>query len=183
MDKIKFVKSRFETSWGWQLNDGRIIAINDVVNGETTLALHFDKPFSLDTGEILPTICNPKRRGKNGLPNDAPEGFTTLNNLKAQGNGNEVHCYDEYDIVLGEQPQLNDKKIKEIIAEFEEAGHKVTKKAIMHNYCAWLDDLKSGYRDEKNGYHLFSPCGHNPFQLCLTTLHPLCEDWQTTYEA
>ena len=177
METIKFVKSRFETSNGYQLNDGRIIDVN-------SLNWNYGKPFNLETGEIDNTFYPPKKyKGKDGLPDYAPEGFTTLNNLRAQGNGHPVHCYDEYDIVLGEQPQLNDKKIKEIIAEFEEAGHKVTKKAIMHNYCAWLDDFKSGYRDEKNGYHLFSPCGHNPFQLCLTTLHPLCEDWQTTYEA
>lgn len=163
MDKIRFVKSRFETSNGYQLNDGRIIDVN-------SLNWSSDKPFNLETREI-----------HDGL--DIPDGFTTINELRKQGNGHEVHCYDEYNINLGEHPQLNDKRIKEIIAEFEEAGHKVTKKAIMHNYCAWLDDFKSGYRDEKNGYHLFSPCGHNPFQLCLTTLHPLCEDWQTTYEA
>ena len=35
-------------------------------------------------------------------------------------------------------------QIKEIIAEFEGAGYKVTKKAIMHNYCAWLDDFMLG---------------------------------------
>lgn len=173
MEKIKFVKTRNEAMWGYQLNDGRII---DRTN------LRYDTPFNLETGEIYEGD-NLQRTGKNGLPDDAPEGFTTLNNLNAQKLGHEVYCYDEYNINLGEQPQLNDKKIKEIIAEFEEAGHNVTKKAIMHNYCAWLDDFKSGYRDEKNGYHLFSPCGHNPFQLCLTTLHPLCEDWQTTYEA
>ena len=173
MEKIKFVKTRNEAMWGYQLNDGRII---DRTN------LRYDKPFNLETGEIYEGD-DMQRTDKNGLPDDAPEGFTTLNNLNAQKLGHEVYCFDEYNINLGEQPQLNDKKIKEIIAEFEEAGHKVTKKAIMHNYCAWLDDLKSGYRDENNGYHLFSPCGHNPFQLCLTTLHPLCEDWQTTYEA
>lgn len=181
MDKIKFVKSRFETSRGFQLNDGRIIAINDVVNGETTLALCFDTPFSLETGEILPKICNPKRRGKNGLPDDAPEGFTTLNNLKAQGLGHEVFCYEEYDIDLGDRPTMDDKQIAKVIAEFEDAGFKVTKDAILHNFYAWSGSLKSAYRDEKNGYHLFSPCGGNPFILRATTLHPLCDDWQITY--
>lgn len=182
MEKIKFVKSRFETSRGWQLNDGRIIAINEVENGETLLALSFDTPFNLETGEIDKTIYTSRRKGENGLPNYAPEGFTTLNNLKAQGNGHEVCCYDEYDINLGEHPQLNDKKIKKIIAEFEDAGFKVTKDAILHNYYAWSGSLKSAYRDDKNGYHLFSPCGGNPFMLRATTLHPLCDDWQITYE-
>ena len=181
MDRIKFVKTRFETSRGFQLNDGRIIAINEVVNGETTLALRFDTPFNLETGEILPTICNPRNKGKNGLPDDAPDGFTTLNNLDAQKLGHEVHCYDEYRIDLGEKPKMSNKQIAKIIAEFDGAGFKVTKDAILHNYSAWLGCMKSGYRDEENGYHLFSPCGGNPFSLSATTLHELCSDWQITY--
>lgn len=180
MDKIKFVKSRFETSRGFQLNDGRII---EVMGKDERSFIDFATPFNLETGEIDRTFYPPKKyKGKNGLPDYAPEGFTTLNNLNAQKLGHDVYCYDEYDIDLGEHPQLNDKEVKAIIAEFEEAGYKVTKKAIMHNYCAWLDDMKSGYRDEKNGYHLFSPCGCNPFILRLSTLHPLCDDWQITYE-
>ena len=78
---------------------------------------------------------------------------------------------------------MGDKDIDAVIAEFEDAGYKVTEAAILHNYYAWSADLKAGYRDEANGYHLFSPCGHNPFILRATTLHPLCADWQTTYEA
>lgn len=184
MDKIKFVKTRFEVGRGFQLNDGRIIAITDVVNGETTLALRFDTPFNLETGEIDNTFYPPKEyKGKDGLPDYAPEGFTTLNNLKAQKLGHDVFCYEEYCVNLGEHPRLiGDNDIKPIIAEFEEAGFKVTKDAILHNYYAWAASLKSGYRDEKNGYHLFTPCGGNPFTLSATTLHELCSDWQTTYE-
>ena len=177
MDKIKFVKSRFETDNGYQLNDGRIIDIY-------SLNWSYDKPFNLETGEIDNTFYPRKKyKGKDGLPDYAPDGFTTLNNLKAQGNGHEVHCYDEYNINLGEHPNMGDKDIDDIIAEFEDAGYKVSKAAILHNYYAWSADLKSAYRDEANGYHLFSPCGCNPFILRATTLHPLCADWQTTYEA
>jgi len=173
MDKIRFVKSRFDAMWGYQLNDGRII---DRTN------LRFDTPFNLETGEIY-TGNDLQRSGKNGLPDDAPDGFTTLNNLNAQKLGHEVHCYDECNIDLGNNPTMGDKDIDAIIAEFEESGFKVTKAAILHNYYAWSADRKSGYRDEKNGYHLFTPCGCNPFILIATTLHPLCDDWQTTYKA
>jgi len=183
MDKIKFVKSRFDTSRGFQLNDGRIIAINEVVNGGTTLALRFDTPFNIETGEIDSTFYPPtKYKGKDGLPDYAPDGFTTLNNLEAQKLGHVVHCYEEYRINLGEEPRMDGKQIAKVIAEFEDAGFKVTKEAILHNYYAWQGCLKSGYRDEKNGYHLFTPCGGNPFSLSATTLHELCSDWQTTYE-
>ena len=177
MDKIRFVKSRFETLQGWQLTDGRIIDID-------SLNWNYDKPFNLETGEIDNTFYPRKKyKGKDGLPDYAPDGYTTLNNLKAQGNGNKVHCYDEYDIDLGDNPNMTERRIMAIIKEFEEAGYKVTKEAILHNHHAWMNDMKSGYRDEENGYHLFSPCGCNPFILRATTLHPLCADWQTTYEA
>ena len=36
-------------------------------------------------------------------------------------------------------------------------------------------------RDEENGYHLFTPCGGNPFDLRATTLEECCADWQITY--
>lgn len=77
---------------------------------------------------------------------------------------------------------LSEKKIQSIINKFKKNGFNVTKEAIMHNFSCWMGDLKSGYRDEKNNYHLFSPCGCNPLSFRATTLHPKCEDWQTTYE-
>lgn len=180
MDKIKFVQSRFETSWGWQLNDGRII---EVMSEDKEHFINYATPFNIETGEIDRTAYPRKMyKGKDGLPDYAPEGFTTLNNLKAQGNGNEVHCYDEYNINLGVKPKMTERLIKTIIEEFEDAGFKITEDAILHNFYAWSGSLKSAYRDEKNGYHLFSPCGGNPFILRATTLHDLCSDWQTTYE-
>ena len=179
MEKIKFVKSRFETSRGFQLNDGRII---EVMGEDKGSYINFATPFNLETGEIDRTFYPPKKyKGKNGLPDDAPEGFTTMNNLEAQGLGHEVFCYEEYDIDLGDHPTMGDNQINKIIAEFEDAGFKVAKDAILHNFYAWSGSLKSAYRDEKNGYHLFSPCGGNPFILRATTLHELCSDWQITY--
>lgn len=175
MDKIKFVKTRFETRMGWQLNDGRIIDIH-------SLNWNYGKPFNIETGEIDNTYYPPKvYKGKDGLPDYAPDGFTTLNNLRVQGNGEEVCCYDEFGMNLGERPDIG--RMDEIIAIFKEHGFNVTKEAILHNFYAWGNDHKSGYRDEENGYHLFSSCGCNPFFLSATTLHPLCADWQTTYEA
>ena len=77
---------------------------------------------------------------------------------------------------------ISEKKVQSLINKFKKNGFNVTREAIFHNFFCWLDDMKSGYRDEKNNYHLFSPCGCNPFSLRATTLHPKCADWQTTYE-
>jgi hypothetical protein len=71
--------------------------------------------------------------------------------------------------------------VDDIVLWFNEHGYAVSPEAVGHNLSAWWGDMKSGYRDEKNGYHLFSPCGCNPLSVRLTTLDKLCEDWQTTY--
>lgn len=60
-------------------------------------------------------------------------------------------------------------------------GVVVSVDAVLHNLDAWRSDFKSGYRDEANGYHLFSPCGCNPLSFRYNSLHELCEDWQQTY--
>lgn len=70
--------------------------------------------------------------------------------------------------------------IKNIIKFFKKNGFNVTEEAIKHNLEAYKYDMKSGYRDEKNGYHLFTPCAHNPLSFRLTSLNKNC-DWQTTY--
>lgn len=72
--------------------------------------------------------------------------------------------------------------IKKVVAYFAEQGFSVSPTAIRHNYEAWKDDWKSGYRDKKNGVHVFSPCGCNPLQFHVSELHPTAEDWQITYE-
>lgn len=87
-----------------------------------------------------------------------------------------------YNIFLPEKQSLSEQDFKDIKKEFAENGFNVTIHALKHNYQAWLCDMKSGYRDEKNNYHLFSPCGCNPLSFRTSTLHYQCEDWQQTYE-
>lgn len=70
--------------------------------------------------------------------------------------------------------------INRIQAFFKKHGFNVTKEAIEHNFNAYLSDLKSGYRDEQNGYHLFTPCCHNPLSFRLSSLNKNCK-WQSTY--
>ena len=88
----------------------------------------------------------------------------------------------QYKIFLLKKQNLSEQDFKNIQKEFAENGFNVTINALKHNYQAWLCDMKSGYRDEKNNYHLFSPCGCNPLSFRASTLHHQCEDWQQTYE-
>lgn len=176
MAKIKFIASRKDAQWSFLLGDGRLIE----VLGFEGFSIKYDTPFSLETGEIIKRDPSWPRSGES-LPNYVPEGYTTLNNLKAQGLGDTVYCYDEYDIDLGRPRRLTRKDVDTMCDEFRENGFDVTPEAIMHNFSAWQGDLKSGYRDEKNGYHLFSPCGCNDLSFRATTLDGRL-DWQTTYE-
>ena len=152
------VTDKRDCIWGCQLNDGRIIVTNN-----PDYFLRWDTPIELD-GVV-----------------------TTLNDLVEQGKASRklVTCYDEHEIdPFGRnynRTKLSEKKIKSILKEFAEHGFNVTRKALMHNYEAWLYDEKSGYRDEENGYHLFSPCGCNPLSFRASSLDERCADWQTTY--
>lgn len=92
-------------------------------------------------------------------------------------NGTKVEV-KSFDVRCGENPKICD-AIKWQQA-FKDNGFDVTLEAIFHNYEAWLRDEKSGYRDEANGYHLFSPCGCNPFRLSASELHDGLR-WQHTY--
>lgn len=87
-----------------------------------------------------------------------------------------------YEIIRKQYKTYNPRQIsiKALIAFFKKHGYNVTEKAIYHNMNAYIMDMKSGYRDEENGYHLFTPCGHNPLSFELTSLNKNC-DWQTTY--
>jgi hypothetical protein len=108
----------------------------------------------------------------------------TLNDLYANGTlGKEGSCIEkDHRIDFSyRKSNLTDRDINKMIKEFKANGINVTKEAIVHNLVAWLYDMKSGYRDEENGYHLFSPCGCNPMSFRATSLHPKCADWQTTY--
>jgi hypothetical protein len=66
---------------------------------------------------------------------------------------------------------------------FHENGIQISQEALEHNFEAWCQDYKSGYRDEAAGYHVFSPCGCNPLRFTLTPLSEKNSAWQNTYEA
>ena len=151
---FKYVESKKDYTRGFQLKDGRIILIAD-----EKFRLRFDEPIEVD-GQI-----------------------TTLNDLLREGKGKEVFPYEEYAInnIKGEN-NLSDKDLLRIQRKFKKNGFNVTFEALFHNYQAWFIGLKSGFLDEQNGYHLFTPCGGNPLSFRATTLCDNCKDWQFTYE-
>lgn len=110
--------------------------------------------------------------------NDETDKFPTLNELVADNKLICKHCYVEVD--LSYKTFKSKISIKRIQKFFKRNSFNVTEEAIMHNFNAYLNDAKSGYRDEENGYHLFTPCCHNPLSFRLTSLNKNC-DWQTTY--
>lgn len=109
----------------------------------------------------------------------------TINELIADGIAVEWQPYKEATLdAVNEQKEFyrgGRPRIKAIKEYFKAHGFNVSTEAIMHNFNAWKCDGKSGYRDENNGCHVFSPCGCNPFSIYVTELHPDCADWQTTY--
>lgn len=107
----------------------------------------------------------------------------TFNDLYANGTMPPEGTCIEKQFVVNPRKHFNltDEDFDRIVKQFRKGGINVTREAIEHNYNAWLGDFKSGYRDEENGYHLFSPCGCNPLSFRASTLHKKCEDWQQTY--
>ena len=71
--------------------------------------------------------------------------------------------------------------IEAVIDELKDNGFNVTKKAIIHNFEAWKSGFKSGYKDEVNGYFLFTPYGCDSIRFYATELTG--EDWEKTYKA
>ena len=181
MKKIKFINSRFDAEWSFQLNDGRIIEVKPFGGAWDDFALTFSTPFNLETGEIGERTEYKPFSNPHGLPDTCPDGFTTLNNLIALHQGKELRCYDVFDVDLDFPRTMSQRRVDKIRETFKRNGFKVTSEAIWHNYVAWSHGWKSGYRDGRNGYHLFTPCGGNPFSLRATTLNEHCRDWQSTY--
>lgn len=109
----------------------------------------------------------------------------TIQELVDIGIIKKISCIEKsFDIDFNENDKRSiDEVIQYTIKKFKENGFNVTEEAIRHNFNAWVLDMKSGYRDNENGYHLFSPCGCNPLSFRATTLHEQCEDWQQTYES
>lgn len=157
------------------------------------LFIRYDDKFNMDDGTYCSSSDN-EYESFDGL---------TLNELRAQGFIEDWYPYKKFDIdnilppicslsltatdeddeevynrVLGNL-DINGLIVK-IQQQFKENGYDVTLAAIKHQFEMWSCDCKSGYRDDERGYHLFTPCGHNPFSIRLTTLHKLC-DWQITY--
>ena len=161
--KIQFKSDKSEVQWGVKLIDGRIVPI---VNIDDEYVFRFDTPFNYETGEIY---------------REKKDNSTDLNEQIRENGAYEVFCYDEYSIDLGLYPKITGKLIDEVISDFKKHGFNVSADALHHNYNAWRCDMKSGYRDERNGYHLFSPCGCNSLIYRATTLHDSCKNWQITY--
>lgn len=105
--------------------------------------------------------------------------FPTLNELTR----NKVLkiCYDYKIVDLRYKCYPKKISIERIQKFFKEQGYNVTEEAIKHNFSAYSYGMKSGYRDEENDYHLFTPCNLNPLTFSLTTLSKFT-NWQTTYK-
>lgn len=162
--KIKtpfFVESENDTDWGIVMPDGKII---DLGQSMAVRGFDYQTKFNPSTYEF---------------PYDGEDAIC-LNDI--YGQITEVHCYKEFDVDYGYNFRLTEARLNEIIGKFKTEGFDVTEDAIRHQYDAWRGDYKSGYRDEERGYHLFTPCGCNPFSIRATTLHEKCKDWQITYE-
>jgi hypothetical protein len=177
MEKIKFVKDVKDASQACVLNDGRIFA-TIVEEDECSYFLCWDTHFSLETGEIY-------KFNKQG---DYPADATTLQEIiEVQHSGKIVEPYEEFNYHKDVYPKdvvLNANLYRRIQAYFKNHyNRRVSIKAIEYCLVNWKNDYKSGYRDEKNGYHLFSPCGCNSLRLSMTTLVDSCAYWQKTYFA
>lgn len=122
-----------------------------------------------------------------GKENEENPQYPDINELIKEGKVRDATIYRYHDIFLPrfpgcyEGPAFTSKVIRSVVEEFRANGFKVTREAVVHNYKAWFCDLKSGWRDEENGYHLFTPCGCNPLSFRATSLEKEL-DWQTTYE-
>ena len=112
------------------------------------------------------------------------ENCKTIRQLIDDGTLKKVQYVDEYEIFPKgfecDSQHPENLPYDEIIAELKENGYNVTRQALEHNYNAWLADYKSGYRDEENGYFIFTPCGCNNLYFNVTKLDDHF-DWQYTY--
>ena len=146
------------------------------VSDNTPLYLPYTFDNRIDLENLL--VCSNKENP------DWPE----LNDLIRNGRVKKATIFREYDVILPQFPSrdcdctFTDKAIEGVIEEFKEHDFNVTREALLHNYEAWLMDYKSGYRDEANGYHLFTACGCNTLYFRASSLENDL-DWQDTYIA
>ena len=103
----------------------------------------------------------------------------TLQDLVQCGVLTECFDYQTFEVNYPNRPSRI--SVNNIQKFFKSKGFNVTEEAILHNFKGYLRGFKCGYRDEKNGYHLFTPCHLNNLSFCLTSLSDLT-DWQITYQ-
>lgn len=103
----------------------------------------------------------------------------TLQELVQCGVLKECFDYKIFDLEYPNKPYRI--SVKNIQKFFKDKGFNVTEKAILHNFKGYKQGFKCGFRDEKNGYHLFTPCNLNNLSFRLTSLSDLT-DWQITYQ-
>ena len=151
---IKWLKK--PSGYCFMTEDGRLF---DFMRYDTKVDLKSGYAIGIDSG-IVYKLCK----------------FPTINELITAGKVARIVPYREYDIMPKSRPIDFDA----IVAEFKENGFEVSKAALVHNYNAWLNDYKSGYRCKS--CHIFTPCGCNPLRFSATTLCKECKDWQTTYK-
>lgn len=149
---LNYIPTRKDAQWGFQLNDGRII---ELMTKDGQLLFKYSTPINLTTGEVGP---EPPYRAFGRDEDTLPEGFTTLNILTKEKKGHTVYCYDNYDINLGFIRTMTIRRAVKIARKFQANGFNVRAEAVMFNFEGYMSGGKTGYRDEKNGYHLFTPC-------------------------
>lgn len=145
-------------------------------------------PREYDTRIDLENNRYISRDNQEGLSEEFLNQYPTLQDLVAQGKGDfkfpfKSVDYFRRDISSRDAEGAQDVNLEEIQKYFKDKGYNVSLDAIRYCYECWLSDFKSGYRDEENGVHLFSPCGCNPLHFSLTTLHHTASYWQKTYWA
>lgn len=152
----RFIKwLRKPSSRCFMTNDGRLF---DFMRYDTKVDLEHGYCIGIDSG-ITYKLCK----------------FKTISELVKDDIVYECVPYREYTI----SPTTRPINFDAIVSEFKANGFNVSKVALIHNYNAWLNDYKSGYRGKD--FHLFSPCGCNPLRFSATTLHATCTEWQQTY--
>lgn len=109
------------------------------------------------------------------------DNYPTTQELEVCGLLTKKSAWDEYEISYkeGTEDRYDEKAVQKELAD---NGFNVSLEAIRHNYDAWCDGFKSGYRDTE--CHVFTPAGHiNPLRFTVSKLHPFAESWQKTYIA
>ena len=159
MKKINLIKDTSNYEKWFELEDGRKL----------------DIPYRYDAHIDIENLFLYGANERYDLP--------TINDLVLNKKGNFRYGYDIVDFDIGlyfDREDVTEATIDDIVSYFREHGYKVTRKAIKHNLKAYFMDMKSGYRDEINNYHIFTPCSCNPLSFRLTSLNRNT-DWQTTY--